>query len=368
VRFGFGPAVLGAVLSFLSWDFFFLPPRYTFIVHDPKDWLSLIVFLVAAIVTAQLAARARQRGEEAREREAEVATLFAASEAISREVRTDRLLAALTEQLKSLCHSSRCLIFHKPPGVAKLVLMPNLAESFDPSSETISAIERIARVAFEHDQVIGLGSRQHLWTKALHLAEPPAPFEETQELGVYVPLHAADTRIGVLHIGPRDDGTPYSPAEERLILTLANHAAVVLARDALAQEAAQAAALKEADLLKDSLLSLVSHELRSPLAAIKASATGLLQPEADWAKPDREAALGGINAEADRLSTVVGNLLDLSRLQAGAWQPNKDWCDIADIVGTVLGNLEPETATRIDLHVAPVLVGLPGAGLQAGEV
>jgi two-component system sensor histidine kinase KdpD len=351
VRFGFGPAVLGALLSFLCWDFFFLPPRYTFIVRDPKDWLSLIVFLVAAIVTAQLAARAKQRSEEARAREVEVATLFAASEAISREVRTDRLLAALTKQLKSLCHASRCLIFYKAPGTTTLALMPVPNETSDESAST--SIEQIARVSFEHDQVIGLGSGQHLWTKALRLANPPVPFEESKNLGVYVPLHTADTRIGVLYVGPREDGTPYGSADERLILTLANHAAVVLARDALAQEAAQAAALKEADLLKDSLLSLVSHELRSPLAAIKASVTGLLHPDANWKEPDREAALNGINAEADRLGAVVSNLLDLSRLEAGAWQPNKDWCDITDVAGSVLGKLPPDQAARVHLSVAP---------------
>lgn len=353
VRFGFGPAVLGALLSFLCWDFFFLPPFDTFVVHDPKDWLSLIVFLVAAIVTSQLASRARRQTEEAQAREAEVATLFAASEAISREVRTDRLLAALAQQIKTLCHASRCLIFHRPRGVDKLVLISDPTDSPASSKEEIEAAEHIARIAFEQDQAIGLGERQDLWRKALSLASPPLPSGEAQSLGIYVPLHTADARIGVLHVGPSLDGHAYSRADERLILTLANHAAVVLARDALAQEAAQATALKEADLLKDSLLSLVSHELRSPLAAIKASATGLLQPNADWEEAERHAALRGINAEADRLTVVVSNLLDLSRLEAGAWQPNKDWCDLADVAGTVLGKLSQDTAARVRLTVSP---------------
>ena len=111
IRFGFGPAILGAVLSFLCWDFFFLPPFGTFIVDDPKDWLSLFVFLLAALTTAQLAARARTQTQEARTREAEMATLFQASEALSREVRADRLLTVLAQQLQSLCRASRCHVF-----------------------------------------------------------------------------------------------------------------------------------------------------------------------------------------------------------------------------------------------------------------
>ena len=91
VRFGFGPAVAGAVLSFLCWDFFFLPPFYTFAINNPKDWISLIVFLLAAVTTAHLASRARGQTQQARAREAEIATLFQASEIISREVRADRL-------------------------------------------------------------------------------------------------------------------------------------------------------------------------------------------------------------------------------------------------------------------------------------
>ena len=94
----------------------------------------------------------------------------------------------------------------------------------------------------------------------------------------YVPLQAEGRQVGVLHVGPRRDGLPFSAMDERLILTLANHAAVVIARDALADQAAQAQALREADALKDSLLSLVSHELRTPAGGHQGLASGLLQP------------------------------------------------------------------------------------------
>ena len=329
VRFGFGPAVVGAGLSFLCWNFFFLPPFYTLIVADPRDWLSLLIFLVAAITTAQLAARAREQTRQAQAREAEIATLFQASETISREVRADRLLTTLTTQLQTLCHATHCLV------------MRAVDAQLSPVSDVPPSVQHLAEAAFAHDQTIGFGESRHLWERAL------AQTETFQ--GVYVPLHAANARAGVLYVGPRDDGRPYSALEERLILTLANHAAVVIARDLLAADAAQATALREADAFKDSLLSLVSHELRTPLASIKASASGLLQPGSDWGENDRREALQAIDTEADRLGGLVSNLLDLSRLEGGAWRPRKDWCDLLEVVGTALDRLPPADAARVQV-------------------
>lgn len=349
VRFGFGPAVLGAILSFLCWDFFFLPPFFTFAVADPKDWLSLAIFLLAAVVTARLAAQARTQTQQARARESEIATLFQASEALSREVGADRLLTALAEQLRFLCHATRCLVLRR------------VGDAFCPAPESgrvshgeeePSYLLRLAEVAFAGDQVIGFGTSRHLWAKALSEMEAPHLAPSVSAMGVYVPLRAAETLVGVLHVGPRDDGLFYSGLEERLILTLANHAAVVIARDRLAEQAAQAAALREADALKDSLLSLVSHELRTPLATIKASVTGLLAPHAVLDESARVENLRAVDRETDRLSAVVGNLLDLSRLEAGVWQPHKDWCDLGEIIATVLDQLSEEQAGRIKVNLA----------------
>jgi len=337
IRFGFAPAVFGAILSFLCWDFFFLPPFGTLTVADPRDWLSLGVFLVAALSTAQLAAKARGQTAEALTREAEIATLFEASETLSREVRADKLLSALAGQMKSLCHSERCLVFRRSPQSGQL--LPALGAGIP------EAIWHMAEDADRQDQAVGFGGRW-LWDQAVRQSRREGAAEA---LGVYLPLHADGSRVGVLYVGPRGDGRAFTAAEERLIRTLANHAAVVIARDDLAVQAAQADALREADLMKDSLLSLVSHELRTPLAAIKASATGLLQTDAIWDPKASWETLGAINTEADRLSALVSNLLDLSRLEAGAWLPRKDWCDLAEIIGTVLDRLPESEAARVQV-------------------
>jgi len=194
----------------------------------------------------------------------------------------------------------------------------------------------------------------HVQGRTLGLSSAPAPLEEDREEpagDVFTPLLAEGRSWGVVHVGPRGDNRPYALPQQRLILALADHAAVAFARQSLSDQAAQSQALREADVLKSTLLSLVSHELRTPLAAIKASADALLQSawdEAAWME-----ALQSINDEADRLGGLVGKLLDLSRLEAGAWQPDLDWCDLVDVLGTALARLPDDQSRRVRVD-APV--------------
>jgi two-component system, OmpR family, sensor histidine kinase KdpD len=344
VRFGFGPALFAAVVSFAFWDFFFLPPYGTFIVHYDTDWISLLVFITAAVTTAQLASRARLEADEARSRRDEIALLFAASESISQTVKAEMILPELADRLLELCHSSRCVILSRST-TGNLVVMtdrgPGAAET------NVALITSISSVVCEYGQVIGF-SRDGIWRKALAEAGFELPRSSTNDQpGVYLPLYTEMSLVGVLYLAPRLDGTPYNSTDERLIRTLANHASVVIARQSLAKEAALTAALREADILKDTLLSLVSHELRSPLSAIKATASGMLQPDAVWPENATREALSAIDKEADRMTGVVTNFLDLSRLEAGAWKPDKDWCDIMDIVATALDRLPSEQSSRV---------------------
>lgn len=330
IRLGFGPSVLAAILSFLCWDYFFFLPAYTLTVNDPKDWLSLLVFLVAAVTTAQLAAQARTQTEQAQAREAEIATLFEASQALSHEVSAFRLLQVLAQQLQTLCQAPHCLVFRWSAADSVLqVVGGQAAASLIPDAQQ-KQIQVSAERAFR--------------------ADPAEITDDPHWPGFFAPLHAAEARIGMLYVGPRGDGKPFSPIDEHLILTLANHAATVLARETLMEQASQAAALRETDSLKDALLSLVSHELRTPLAAIKASSSGLLQPDARWDEESRREALSAIDREADRLTGLVNHLLDLSRLEAGAWNPSKDWCDLPEIIATVLDRLPETAAARVEVE------------------
>lgn len=306
IRFGFGAGVLGALLSFFCWDFFFLPPFHRLTVDNPRDWLSLFIFLVAALTTAHLASQARLQAQAAKVREREAVTLYQASEAISSEIDAAHLLPALAEQIVRICRASRCVIWR--------------------------------------------GTSEESYSLAVAVGEPLSSHDDAQrERAASTPLRVKERLVGALYVGPRRDGQPFSPQDQRLMLALANHAAVVIARQTLAEEAAQATALREADALKDALLSMVTHELRAPLAAIKAASSGLRQRESVWPEEARAEALQTIDVEADRLTGLVSNLLDLSRLEAGAWKPSKDWCDLSEIAGTALDRLGDSDAARVQI-------------------
>ena len=156
----------GPLFSFLCWDFFFLPPFYTLTVADPRDWLSLVVFLIAALTTAQLAAQARTQAEAARVREQETRTLYEASETVSVEVEAARLLPTLAERIVQICGATRCVILRRLPNRGRC----SRPRRFPPSRclwTAIRLIGQMAQTACEHNQIIGFGQAEHLWTKAL---------------------------------------------------------------------------------------------------------------------------------------------------------------------------------------------------------
>ena len=348
ITLGFGPSVAAAVASFVCWDYYFLPPYRAMIVANPKDWLSLIIFLVAAVTTARLASNAREQADQAKAREDEIAVLFQASETLSREIGLAQVIAALSEQLGSLCRITECAVWRSAAPEAILTRvqpMPlPLPLSDRASGEAEPRSSQLAEAAARNRQVIGFDAASRaIWEKAAGRAGGLSK--------AYLPLQTDKQVVGVLEIGQRTDGKAFSPRDQRLILTLANHVAVALARENLAEQAAQADALREADALKDSLLSMVSHELRSPLAAIKATATGLASslPESIAGAADD---LQVINGEVDRLSGIVGNLLDLSRLEGGAWRPERDWCDIGEMIATALDRLPDAEAQRVKIDLA----------------
>jgi two-component system sensor histidine kinase KdpD len=178
--------------------------------------------------------------------------------------------------------------------------------------------------------------------------------------GIYLPLALEDRLLGVLYLRPGDQRPP-ALHERRLIQALAGQATVVLERDRLARAELQARSLQEADRLKTALLSMVSHDFRSPLTSIKASVTGLLQEGIAYDPATQRELLRGIDQETDRLNGMVGNILALSRLEADAWRPRREPTPIAELVGTALGSFGAEENRRVEVHLAP---GLPEVELD----
>ncbi|MGH7644686.1 MAG: DUF4118 domain-containing protein, partial [Gemmatimonadales bacterium] len=276
---GLWPGVLSAVGGFLLSNFFFISPIYTFTIAAPENVLSLIVFVVVAVVVSALVDLAARRTAEAARASAES--------------------AALTR------------------------LAGTLLDSPDPLPRLVHDL----RAAFGLDAVAILravgGDR---WTVEASAGEPvparPADGTDALELCPTITLVLA---------GPR------TPADDRRVLAaFAAQLAVAVANRTLQAEAADATALARANRMRSALLAAVSHDLRTPLASIKASATSLLQPDVQWAPADVREFLEAIVGEVDRLNRLVGNLLDMSRLQAGALEVAKRPVGLEEVVPAAL--------------------------------
>jgi two-component system sensor histidine kinase KdpD len=331
--FGSGPAVLASIAAFFAFDWFFVAPRHTFTVSDPAEWLALVTFLVTAGTTGQLTALLRDRAEEARTRERETAALAEASWAVASQVEAEKALGEVLRRVADVI-PAKSLQLVSPAGAR----VASWGEAGRPSHPEV-----VRFVAESRRPVFWTGPRQH-WEKALaHLGEPGA---------IYLPLLIEARVVGVLH-AEVDPQRAIAPQEQRVVESLANHAAVVLERERLATAEAHAQALQEADRLKTALLSMVSHDFRSPLTGIKAGVTTLLQEGAPMPAETNRELLLGIDRETDRLNRMVGNILALSRLEADAWRPQREPTPVAELIGPALATFSSADNARVRVEVEP---------------
>ncbi|MBA3451181.1 MAG: sensor histidine kinase KdpD, partial [Chloroflexia bacterium] len=172
----------------------------------------------------------------------------------------------------------------------------------------------------------------------------------------YLPIKTASNVAGVLEVIGRPGTGPFHAEDEQLLTTFVDQAALALERARLSEEAAQSAILAQSDELKSALLAAVSHDLRTPLASIKASATSLLDDSVEWDAETREDFLTAIDEETDRLTLMVGNLLDLSRIEGGALRPQKDWYDVDELIEDVRSRTAGRTAGHpVEIAIEPDL-------------
>lgn len=318
VTWGWWSALVAAVLSFLAFDFFFVEPVGTFTVSNPDEWVSLVLFLAVAAVTSNLAARERFRREEARRRADEATLLYDLSRTLSGGG-SQQALSSLAERLRRAFGLA---------GVAVLLSQPD-------GRTTAAASAGEADAADSATQLLGRpggGRHRHLGRRITIRGRGG----ERRTTALAVPLHVGERPIGTLRLVGR---RTFSDDETRLIATVADQVAAALERERLREEAQQAEILRRTDELRQALLSSVSHDLRTPLASIKASAGSLLQPGVDWSEADRTSFLRTIDRESDRLNRLVANLLDMSRIEGGALRPQADWYDLGELAREVLARL-----------------------------
>jgi two-component system sensor histidine kinase KdpD len=324
---GPGPAVLAAVIAFFAWNFFFLPPFHTLEIHDPKDWLSLIAFLVVGVLVGALAGRMRDREARARAREQESAALNRLSAAVVSQTSTEQMAETCLGEIVDLLRATSAALYVEREGALVSYREAPAGAVVDP------AVEERATEAF----------RYCAQGDAVCEVAPSAAGDG----GLYVPVRSPSGVTGVLTVQARGDGRAYGPPDTRLVASLGNMVGAFLERERLQRAATSAAAAREADNLKSSLLSSVSHELKTPLAALTATVSNLLESDVDWDEESVRDELRAIVGDVARLNNSITSLLELSRLEAHAWEPRRELYGLAEIVFAGLDALPVHLQERV---------------------
>jgi two-component system sensor histidine kinase KdpD len=318
-RFGRGPSVLATALGVAVFDFCFVPPYFSLAVSDDPYVLTFAVMLLVGLTVSTLATRAREQAEAARSHAQWTSTLHALSHELAQARDVEAIAASAASHVEVALGGSAVVLVAQEDGG----LVP-LSGAGRPKLD--DGDREAARRAFDHAAPL-----------TRHGGTPRA----TEAL--YLPLRTASRTLGVLAFHPAADHRVMTPSRRQMVEALAQQVAGALERALLAEEAKQTELRARTEELRNSLLSSVSHDLRTPLAAIMGSATTLLEgapltpPQADLARTVYE--------EAERLNRLVTNLLAMTRV-AGGLEPKKEWVPLEEIVGSALERLGPRLEGR----------------------
>jgi two-component system, OmpR family, sensor histidine kinase KdpD len=340
VRFGLWPAIAASILSFLAFDFFFVEPIYKLTISEPQEFVALLVFLVVAVITGTLASRLRQQSQGMRARAQASQSLFEFSRHIAGAAGLDDVLWAAAVQAQKML-DARCI----------LLLIPDdgelrISAAWPPVDQLDAAEAGAARWAFEKSEPAG-------WRTG---TLPNVRFQ-------FRPLTTTRGVAGVAGIEPKLSEEPLSAQDERMLTSLLEQTAIAIDRSVLVGESVKAAALEENEKLRTTLLSSLSHDLRTPLASITGAVTSLRQLGDKMPPGDRQDLLVSIEEEAGRLNRFVSNLLDMSRIESGALAPRRDFVDIGDVVRSAIERSRKAVSglkTTVSLaHDLPLIRGDP---------
>jgi two-component system sensor histidine kinase KdpD len=341
-----------AVLCFLAFNFFFIPPFYAFTIHRPLDWLVLFAFLVTSAVATQLLHRAQWEAEASRKRAREIERLAALGVETLNAGRAEDAVGAIAQVIQSGLDVSACEIYLNEDEAGRTRRIARVvrggAESAPVNAPDPRLLHRAAAGLAVAERTDGSESVARATTEhsALEI------LLTTSARALLIPLRVREQPVGVLRL--ESDGViSFDAARQRFAEALAYYAALGVERVRLTAAAEHADALREADRLKDALLASISHDLRTPLTTIKALAH-------DIAVDGDERAVV-VEEEADRLGHYVSDLLDLSRLNAGALPPAPELIAADDVLGAALqqvsGTLHGRTIRAVLDPEAQLLVG-----------
>lgn len=325
VKWGLGPSLYAAATGVLVFDFFFVPPFFSFTVADLRYVISFVVFLTVATLTASLASRLRQQLRHARQREVVTAALYALSRQMTAVANLQTVLSSVVLQVSESVGAEVAIFLPHATSEMELVSRSSATSKWGSDDTDLAT----ASWVYRHGELAGRGTNV---------------LRESRDL--YVPLRTEVQVHGVLavHFGEAD--AVVTADRLRLMEALAGLAAVAISRIKLEEEAKIAHLTAESERLRTALLDSISHELRTPLATIIGSVTGLLDGGEVFSAQDRRELLSTIREGAMRMNRLVTNLLGMVRLESGMLQLRKQWCDVEDILGVALAQVKDSLQER----------------------
>ena len=341
IRAGYAAALLAAVLSALAYNFSFIDPVGTLTIAAPHEVFAFIIFILAAIFAGGIASRIRQQAQVAGERARTTEALYDLSSKLSATAKADDVVWAAASQLNGFLKRQVVLFLPTENDLEMVACWPpeQIPEVIDVAA---------ARFAFEKDEETGGG------TGTL----PSSAFQ-------FRPLKSPQGVIGVCGFAFR--GQPLDSGEERVFGATVHQAAIAIDRARLSREMMEQTTRLAGEHFRSALLSSISHDLRTPLASITGSITTLRQFGENMPAESRDDLLQNIEEESARLSRFVGNLLDMTRIEAGTVEPHRDWVDLAEVIHDsvrrargLFPGINIETSLAVDLPLIegdPVLLG-----------
>ena len=333
VRFGRGPAVVGAIANVLAFDFCFVPPRFTFSVADFQYLVTFAVMLIVTLVIANLMASVRQQTRVAGARERRTALLYAMSRELAATRGVVNMASVAVRHVAEVFDCKAVVLLPDANGRLHYPEDPPLERSFTKADISI------AQWVVDHGRRAGIGSD----------TLPAAP-------ALYVPLSDERQRLGVLAVLPENRRRVLLPEQRHLLETFAGQLGLAMERAQLAEQTETARVAAETESLRNTLLASISHDLRTPLAVIAGASSTLAEHSRDLEESSRVALARSIEAKARDMSDLVSNVLDLMRFESGQIALRRDWQTLDDLVGSALSRMEERLANYpIDVAIPPDL-------------
>ncbi len=328
VTLGLWPALFASVASALIFNYFFLTPRFTFTISDPESVIALGFFLVVAVIASNLTARVQRQAAAARRRARATEDLYLFSRKLAGAGTLDDVLWATVFQIASMLKLRVVVLMPEDGTIA-------VRAGYPPDDTLVDADIAAARWAWEHNRPAGRGADTLPGAKRL-----------------YLPLRTGREAVGVIGLDDDRQGPLLTPEQQRLFDALADQAAIAIERIQLVADVDRAKLAAEADRLRSALLTSISHDLKTPLAAIMGAAGTLRDFGASLPNDGRNELLSTVVDESERLNRFIANLLDMTRIESGALEPNFAWHYAGDIVGSALrraAKVMADHRTEVDL-------------------